>query len=110
MKFGNHTVVRVRPALVPSDYGTGMVADWSDTDRKTIKGCSVQPAPADEFTVDRDSVTTRWQAWLPHPADVEATDRIEWNGDTYEVDGEPLVWDFPPLHHTVVNLQRSEDS
>lgn len=108
MKLGPHTITVVRAGTKPADYGTGTVLDWDAATGAVVEGCSVQPAPADEFTIDRDTFTTRWVAYAPSDADITALDRIEWNGDTYEVDGDVLRWEFGALSHIVVNLRRSE--
>ena len=36
--------------------------------------------------------TDRWRATLGPAADVQAADRIAWNGITFEVDGSPQRW------------------
>jgi len=110
VNLGPHTITRVRAGQQPSDYGSGTVADWDNTSTETYPGCSVQPVPGSEYTVDRDSTMSRWQAWLPTSADVLPSDRLEWAGDTYDVDGEVQRWAFPPLDHLVVNLRRSEEA
>jgi hypothetical protein len=110
MRLGPHTITVLRPGQVAADYGNRTTLDWSNPARTEVSGCSVQPAPSDEFTVDRDTFITRWQVFAPDTADVRATDRIEWNGHTYDVDGDVLRWSYPPLSHVVINLRRSEDT
>lgn len=112
MNLGAHTITVVRPGTKPVDYGTGTQPDWTvpPATRTTVTGCSVQPAPASEFTIDRDTFTTRWQVYAPSSIDVSPLDRIEWQGDTYEVDGDPLRWDFGSLSHVVLTLRRSAES
>jgi hypothetical protein len=67
----------------------------------------VQPVVGAENTVGRDTIVSRWQLFAPADADLTATDRVEFNGDTYEVDGEVQRWDFPPLSHLTALLRRS---
>lgn len=110
MILGPHTIAVLRAPMVPGDYGSGTTPDWSQAASRAVSGCSVQPAPSDEFTVDRDTFITRWQVFAPADADVRPTDRIEWNNDTYEVDGDVLRWEFGDLAHLVIHLQRSEDT
>lgn len=108
--LGPHTVTVVKPGEKPDDYGPGSSPDWDNTTDADVPGCSVQPAPADEFTVDRDTFLTRYVAYCPPSIDVSATDRIRWQGQTYDIDGDVLRWDFPPLDHVVLNLRRSTDA
>lgn len=110
MNLGHHTVTVVRAGSKPADYGSGTEADWSTATSYEVQGCSVQPAPSDEFTIDRDTFTTRWVAYLPSGTDVAATDRVVWQGDTYEIDGGVLRWEFGALSHVVINLRRSQDA
>jgi hypothetical protein len=108
LSLGPHTIDIVRPAERSSDYGTRPELDWTNATTTTVSGCNVQPVAAAEFTQDRDSTMTRWVAWLPAEADVHATDRIVWTGETYDVDGDVERWDFGALSHQVINLRRSE--
>lgn len=110
MRLGPHTVVVVRAAEVASDYGNQTSLDWQNATETTVSGCSVQPAPSDEFTVDRDVFITRWQVFAPASADVRPADRIKWQDHTYEVVGDVLRWDFGGLSHLVINLQRSDNA
>jgi hypothetical protein len=107
--LGPHTITVLRAATKPSDYGTTQVLDWSNVTATAVNGCSVQPTSAPEFTQDRDAVLVRWVAWVPPDADVRASDRVMFNGATYDVDGEPMRWDFGALAHQVINLRRSSD-
>jgi hypothetical protein len=110
MRFGPHTITVLRAAEVAGDYGNRTVADWGNPTETTVEGCSVQPAPSTEFTVDRDTFITRWQVFAPIEADVRPTDRIQWGNAIYEVDGDVLRWEFGALSHLVINLRRSEDA
>lgn len=110
MRLGPHTVTILRAGVRTSDYGTNDEQDWATATSTTVAGCSVQPARSEEFTTDREAYTTRMTAFLPPSADVRADDRLEWDGETYEVEGDPLPWSYPPLSHLVVSLRRSEDT
>lgn len=90
--FANDTIVVLRPALV-EDSRHNLIS--GDVERHTITGCSVQPGATDEDMHMRDTVTTRWTAYLPPNADIQAADRVEWAGRTYLVDGEPERWVSP---------------
>jgi hypothetical protein len=108
MKLGPHSIWVHRPSVVPADYGNGTKLDYSNVVGTRVDECSVQPAPSDEYAVDRDSITTRLIVFAPLSADIKATDRIEWSGETYDIDGDVLRWEFGALSHLVVNLRRSE--
>lgn len=107
MILGPHTVTRLRPGTKPSGYGSTTQPDWGNTTSLDITGCSVQPVLGGEDTDARDEVLTRWQAWLPGDPDVLATDRIVWQSDTYEINGQPESWDFAGAQHKVLSLTRS---
>jgi len=110
MKLGSHTITVVSPGEKAADYGTGTEPDWENATRTDVEGCSVQPAPSDEFTIDRNTFISRWQVYAPSSIDVSPDDRVEWNGNTYDVDGDVLRWEFGHLSHVVLNLQRSQEA
>lgn len=110
MKLGSHTITRLRATERQSDYGNTTELDWTTPARTDIDGCSVQPASSDEFTIDRDSFTTRLIAYVPSSAELRASDRVEWQGITYDIDGDVLRWDFGALSHIVINLRRSDEA
>lgn len=108
MTLGPHTLVLLRAPFVTDAYGNeGTDRDWDAATRTTVEGCSVQPAGADEYVVDRESVTVRLRAFCPGLVDVESTDRAEFDAEQYYIDGvEP--WRFEPLSHTDILLRRVE--
>ena len=110
MILGPHTITVLRAERVESDYGTGTSLDWDRATSTEVPGCSVQPAPSTEFTVDRDLFITRYQVFVPPSADVRAGDRIAWNGEVFDVDGDVLRWEFGSLSHQVINLRRSDEA
>ena len=104
MNLGPHTLTLLRAPLTEDAYGNEE-RDWDNATGTDYTGCSVQPAGADEYTVDRESVIVRLRAFIPGLVDAESTDRARFKGDTYYVDGvEP--WDFEPLAHTDLLLRR----
>jgi hypothetical protein len=108
MTLGPHTVTLLRAPFVTDAYGNeGTERDWAAPVRTDVPGCSVQPARSDEYVVDREAVIVRLRAFCPGLVDVESTDRAEFDGDTYYIDGvEP--WRFEPLSHTDLLLRRVE--
>lgn len=105
MRLGPHTIVVLRASTAGDDYGNS-APDWATAAETTVEGCSVQPQIGLENTVGRDTVVPRWTLYAPDDADLLATDRVRFDGDDYEVDGEPQRWEFPPLAHLVALLQK----
>lgn len=90
------------------------VPDWSPAavDRITLQGLNIQPSIQQEATDEqRNAVVTGWRVQSDEGVDldVEARDRIEWDGDLYEVDGEVARWPDPTeggVHHCEFNIRR----
>ena len=80
-------VVIVRAATTTDRYGN-TVSDWEDTTRTTVDGWVAQTG-TDEGVGDRQHVTSTWAVFLPAGTDLEPGDRVEWQGDTFEVHGRP---------------------
>lgn len=90
----NQTAVRVR-AGEKTDRGGNSVPDWSNPNRLTVTGLNIQPnAQSETADEQRDAVITgyRVQSTEGTAPDIKATDRIEWAGQTFEVDGEVATW------------------
>lgn len=92
------TILRA-PVVTSTRYGSRSRGerDWSHAER-TAARANVQPGTATEAEAagdGRDAVTTSIRVWLPRGTDVLATDRIEWDGRTWEVLGEPQRFDPP---------------
>lgn len=89
--FCRQSIVVVRPGTKQSRGST--IPDWSTATRRTIDGCSVQPAST---SLSQDGrvlgISEGWTAYLPEDADVQAGDRIEFGGETYTINGEPKRW------------------
>ena len=95
--LGGHTITVIRP---PERDGNGDPKPGTGG-RTDVDGCSVQPRQSVEANDLRNTVTTGLVAFVPAGADIRATDRIEWRGVTYAVDGEPADWqdlDAVPSH------------
>ena len=90
----NQTAVRVR-AGVKTDRGGNTVPDWSNPDRLTIEGLNVQPtSQSEDADEQRNAAITgyRVQSTEGTAPDIKATDRVEWAGQSFEVDGEVAIW------------------
>lgn len=105
--FASDTIVRVRAVTVEDDHGD-LSRDWATSDRVTISGCLVQPGASQEILDNRESVSIAWTVYAPYGSDVVSTDRVEFEGVTYPVSGEPLRWRSPSgqLSHVVIALER----
>ena len=106
ISFWTQSIVRIRPGTKTERGST--VPDWSDTDRLTIDGCSVQPASTSLSQDGRvQGITDGLTVYAPADADVAAGDRIEYNGDVYTINGDPLSWPGAGrLAHIQLNLTR----
>lgn len=108
--WANQSITVVRPGTKESRGST--IPDWSPDKitKKTINGCSVQPAST---SLSQDGrvlgVTEGMTAYLPEGSDVKAGDRIEYNGETFTINGEPRVWVAPFTRSNIqLNLVRWE--
>lgn len=100
-------VVQLRAPLVGGPYG-GQDRDWGNA-TPTPRQADVQPVSSTEDVVNQQRTVTRWRLTLYPDRDVEATDRFEWDGDTYEVDGEVERHKRRgALHHYTAVLMRVE--
>lgn len=80
------TVTIVRAPLISGPYNSSTY-DWANATRTTA-AASVHPVSSTEDVVQQQRTETRWKLYLDPYADLAATDRVEWDGDSYEVDGE----------------------
>jgi hypothetical protein len=107
----NRSVTRRRaPIITDPRYGDEL-ADWANATTLVITGCALQPGPATEFTdPTRRAVTTGWALFAPPGTDLAAGDRVEVDGLTFEVDGEPADWAAPGgrADHVAATLIRVE--
>lgn len=108
--FANQSIVIVRPGTKESRGST--IPDWSQdkVTKKTITGCSVQPSTT---SISQDGrvlgISDSWTAYLPEGTDVKAGDHIEFDGNTYSINGEPRVWTAPFTRSNIqLNLVRWE--
>lgn len=101
------TVTRLRGTTGTGSHGEPVI-DWSSP-ATAVYAAEVQPVSTAEALAAQQRTETRWKAFLPYEADVEPTDRIVWDGDTYEVDGDVERWKMNGRgHHLEVFLNRFE--
>lgn len=100
-------MTRIRPGI-RTVRGSDM-PDWENADRLVISQCSVQPSTT---TLDQEGrvlgISEGMNAYLPPEADVLASDRIEYEGDVYIIDGEPKRQKSASgnLNHIALSLRR----
>lgn len=108
-----HTITIRTPGTATDAYGN-TVPSWATATTRTAaayvrpQSTSVRPAGNEHVEVGRDVSELSWQAHT-NDAAITALDRIDWNGLTYEVDGEPLRWPSAPggrLSFTKLQLRR----
>ncbi|WP_280836138.1 head-tail adaptor protein [Micromonospora sp. A200] len=101
-------MTRVRAALVDGPYGN-QDRDWDNAPPGVAYPAEVQPVSSTEDVVNQQQTVTRWRMFLGPQADLEATDRVQWDGDTYEVDGDVERHKARGrLHHLEAVLMRVE--
>ena len=106
ISFWRQSIVRLRPSTTTERGST--VYDWSNPNRLTIGGCSVQPAGTSLSQDGRvQGVTDGLTVYAPANADVAPGDRIEYRGSVYTINGDPLIWPGAGrLEHLQLNLTR----
>ena len=101
MELGHDIVQIVRPGA-KDRFGDRPAGEAP----RQVDGCSVQPGSSSEQEDQRTTVTTTWRAFLPGGTDLRATDRLIWDGRTFEVVGEPDVWTIDgEAHHVQASLR-----
>ena len=107
--FANQTITVVRAKTTTTSRGSE-VPDWTNTEKTTVTGCSIQPASA---SLSQDGrilgIADGWTAYVPEGTDVKAGDRIVVDGESYAINGEPRKWTGPSrTSHIHLNLVRWE--
>lgn len=105
----SQTLTIVKPGTTTSRGST--IYDWEHPVSSTnIAGCSVQPASAGLSQDGRVlGIHDGWTAYIPEGTDVKAGDHIEFEGETYAINGEPRKWTGPSrTSHIQLNLVRWE--
>ena len=107
--FANQTITVVRAKTTITSRGSEG-PDWTNTEKTTVTGCSIQPASA---SLSQDGrilgIADGWTAYVPEGTDVKAGDRIEFEGETYAINGVPRKWTGPSkTSHIQLNLVRWE--
>lgn len=105
--FCNQTVTRIRPGTTESRGS--VIFDWTQVKRLDIVGCSMQPASTSLSEDGRVlGISDLYTLFAPPDADIQAGDRIEFDGKTFEVAGEVRVQPSATGHldHIQTTLRR----
>ena len=107
--FANQTITVVRAKTTITSRGSE-VPDWTNTEKTTVTGCSIQPAST---SLSQDGrilgIADGWTAYVPEGTDVKAGDRIEFDGQIFEINSAPRKWTGPSrTSHIHLNLVRWE--
>lgn len=100
--------ITVLHAPLADDGHNNMLPDWAHATSTIVRNCSADPGASLEYLLNRDTSLIAWTVFAPAGTAVEATDRVKFNGVTYEVWGEPLRWNSASGHldHVVIMLQK----
>lgn len=93
LSFFTQEVTRLRPVLV--DVRGTVVPDWSNPDILKITGCNVQQSGTSLDQQGRFAVMDGLTLYAPPGSDIQAGDRIKYDGKTYTIDGDPREWASP---------------
>lgn len=95
--LGKQSIVIKRAPLVVDARDNTPYRDWANATSTTVNNCMVEPFPLAEKlnfedSRDREYSETSVRIYAPPDTDVVYTDRIEWNGHTFQVLGHPGLW------------------
>lgn len=94
LSFFNKTITVIKPATIERN-GKPML-DWSNATTVQVTKCHVQPSTTDRDLDGRQvSVSDEKTLYAPISADIDARDRILYEGVTYTINGEPQKWESP---------------
>lgn len=101
--FANDTIVRIRPGV--KTLRGSSVPDWENSSSLTIAHCSVQPAST---SLSQDGrvlgIMDGMTCYCPYDADVREGDRIQFDDQTYVINGAPRKWRSPTGNRSNVQL------
>jgi hypothetical protein len=84
-------LVHRAPSGQVDEYGN----DIMSVTRATVPNVVFVPAGSSENVSFADQSTQSETFYMPYGTDVSVLDAIEFNGDTYEVNGSPDIWSSP---------------
>lgn len=105
-RFLVHPVTIVTPPRAANRYGDD-VANWAAATRLDTTGWFTTTSTAETFGDERDGITTLAELSLAAGTPITAADRVEIDGETWEIAG-AVRQAFTPetSHHLVVELRK----
>ena len=82
-----HTVTLLRAPVVSGSYGS-QVRNWGAATSTPNVAAFVQPQSSSEQVANEQRVVTRWRIFLDPWADLKAADRVQFDSETFEVNGD----------------------
>ncbi len=97
--LGGFTVTRLRAALITDSSDNTEYRDWAHAVSTVLTNCDVQPFLLSsrlsvEVDIAREYSGTLYRVWIDPKYDVVYTDRIIWDGDTFDVQAQPSKWGY----------------
>lgn len=86
--------ITVLRAQTVTDRGSE-IKDWSNAESFIVSGCSVQISSSDFSYLGRENNHDTFTLYAPMNADIQAEDRVIYNGETYLISSVPYVWKSP---------------
>lgn len=87
LSFMNDTATVIRAPLIT--VNGGQVRNWPRAATHTLSRIQITAqSTSRDFEGRVTQVTDRRTLRAPYDADIQPGDRVQWNGETYEVDGE----------------------
>lgn len=105
--WANETITRIRPGT--KTVRGSDIRDWNDASELNITGCSMQPAGNTLSQNNHElGIFDGYTCYCPIDADIQAGDRIRFNDQIYEINGEPNRWTSATgnLNNMLLNLVR----
>lgn len=100
--------IKVVRAPVVTDRRNDAVRDWANATRTTARGWIAQAAQSiSSEQRDGTAVVSEWTVVVPADTDINAHDRVEWDGRIFDVIGEPNRGFTPSgaAHHKEVQMR-----
>lgn len=104
-----HTITRERPARVDDGRGN-KEDDWSNPETADYEGWAIDAGGTAEDLANREGTRVDYVIRGPVSADIRARDRIILLGETYRIEGRPVVQPgvTPATTHQIVKLSAWE--